>query len=244
MLKIIKHHIILICCFVGLILSPHEIYAASITLAWVPGKVQPFADVAGYMIYYGTQSGNYTYPPIDVGNRTSYTINENEIINFDENQTYYFEVTAYASAFEESKPSSEVSTFNEFTGTAKVRKKPWGSCEKEERPGDNVEDVEVRISFNFLPTQDLPTQGRFMFEPEDPQITCNEGTFIQRDDDTIAAECVKKGRWGIITFYNFIFEGSGNASLRDPLTLNATGFNVFNCPVYVIEMKDLLPVQE
>jgi hypothetical protein len=111
--KIIKYHLILCCCFTGFVLSPHAAYAASITIAW--GASEPgLADVSGYKIHYGTESGNYTYPPVDAGNATSYTIND-----LDENQIYYFSVTAYASAGEESKFSAEVSTFNEFTGTAK-----------------------------------------------------------------------------------------------------------------------------
>ena len=234
MLKIIKNHVILFCCCTGFILSPHAAYAASITLAWDASVPSALSDVAGYKIYYGTQSGNYTYPPIDVGNVTSYTIN-----NLDKDEIYYLAVNAYASSGEESEFSTELSTFNEFTGTAQIfsRKMQWGSCEREEEPGDSVE---VNLSFNFL-----PAQGSFMFEPEDTRITCNAGTF-QHDDNTIEAKCFKEGPLGIVKIYSFIFEGSGNASLKDPLSLNAKVFTVFNqeCPVYVIEMKDLLPVQE
>ena len=105
------------------------------------------ADVSGYKIYYGTESGNYTYPPVDAGNVTSYTIND-----LDENQIYYFSVTAYASAGEESKFSPEVSTFHEFTGTAQIfpRKQQWNACEMQEEPS---EAVEVYLSFNFLSAQ-------------------------------------------------------------------------------------------
>ena len=114
MLKIIKHHLILFCCLTGFVLSPHAAYAASTTLAWDASE-PGFADVAGYKIHYGTESGNYTYPPVDAGNMTRFTIND-----LDENKTYYFAVTAYASAGEESKFSPEVSTFHEFTGTVKL----------------------------------------------------------------------------------------------------------------------------
>jgi hypothetical protein len=235
MIKIIINPFISLLSFMGLLLFPHAVYAASITLAWVPGKVQPFADVAGYKIYYGNESGNYTYPPIDAGNVTSYKIND-----LDKDKIYYLAVIAYASGGEESNFSREVSTFNKFAGTAQIfsRKMQWNSCEIEEDPSDTVD---VYLSFDFL-----PAQGGFIFESQDTRFTCNAGTFIQTDDNTIDAECVKKGPLGIITLYRFIFEGVGNVSLKDPLSLRAEVFPVFNqaCPVYVIKMEDLLPAQE
>jgi hypothetical protein len=236
MLKIINYHLILFCCCAGFILSPYAAYSASITLEWVPGQVQPLADViAGYKIYYGKKTKNYTYPPVDAGNLTSYTVE-----GLDENEIYYFAVVGYTSGGEESDFSAEVSTFNEFTGTAQIfsRKIQWDSCEIEEDPSDTVA---AHLSFNYL-----PAQGSFIFEPEDTRITCNAGTFIQRDDNTIEAECVKKGPLGILTRYRFIFDGFGNASLKDPLSLRAEVFTIYNqgCPAYVIEMENLLPVQE
>ena len=190
---------------------------------------------SGYKIYYGTESGNYTYPPVDAGNMTRYTIND-----LDENQTYYFAVTAYASAGEESKFSPEVSTFHEFTGTAQIysRKLQWNACEMQAEPS---ETVGVTLSFNF-------SSAQFIYAPEDTSLTCDAGTFVQNEDNTIEAACVKKGPWGV-TRNRFIFEGLGNASVKGPLALSAEVFElltIFNpaCPVYVIEMEDLLPVQE
>lgn len=229
MFKIIKYHLLLFCCFAGFFLPPHSADAASITLAWGASN----QGLAGYKIYYGTESKNYTYSPIDVGNVTKYTIDD-----LNENQTYYFAVTAYGSAGEESKFSEEVSTYNEFTGTAQIfpRKQQWNACEMQDEPS---ETVAVYFSFNF-------SNAQFIYEPEDTQITCDSGTFVQNEDNTIDATCVKKGPLGIVTFYNFIFDGSGNASLKVPLTLSAEVFNVFNqaCPVYVVTVEDLLPMQE
>ena len=233
MFKIIKYHLILFCCFTGFVLSHHAAYAASITIAWEASEPGLFADVSGYNIYYGTESGNYTYPPVDAGNMTRFTIND-----LDENQTYYFSVTAYASAGEESKFSPEVSTFNEFTGTAQIfsRKQQWNACEMQAEPS---EIVEVYLSFNFLLAQ-------FIYTPEDTLLTCDAGTFIQDEDNIIEAECVKKGPLlGIITIYTFKFKGIGNASSKDPISMSSDVFSTFNqeCPRYVIEMEDLLPVQ-
>jgi len=230
--KTIKYNLILFCCFTGFIFYPPAAYCASITLAWEasdPG----LADVAGYKIYYGTESGRYSYPPVDAGNMTRYTIND-----LDETRTYYFAVTAYASAGEESKFSPEAATFNEFTGTAQIfpRELKWNACEMQAEPS---ETVEVYLSFNF-------SSAQFIYEPEDTQLTCDPGTFVQNEDNTIEATCVKKGPLNIVTRYRFIFDGSGNASQKAPLALSAEVFSVFNqaCPVYVIKMEALLPVQE
>jgi hypothetical protein len=236
MLKIIKYQLIVFCCSIMFILSLHQAYAASITLEWNASVKPALSDIAGYKIYYGTESGNYTYPPIDVGKATNYTIND-----LDKDKIYYLAVIAYASSGEESDFSAELSTFNEFAGTAQTffRKRQWNSCETEE---DLSDTFAVYLSFNYL-----PDQGNFIFEPDDDtRISCNAGTFIQREDNMIEAECVKRGPLGIVIFNTFIFEGIGNASLKDPLEISAKVFNVLNpaCPVYVIKMENLLPVQK
>jgi len=59
--------------------------------------------VAGYHVYVGTASGVYG-PPINVGNVTSYAVNNLVIGN-----TYYFVVTDYNSRGVESAPSNQVS---------------------------------------------------------------------------------------------------------------------------------------
>ena len=74
--------------------------AAEINLAWDRNS-EP--DVAGYMLYYGNQSRNYT-ESIDVGNCLSATIS-----GFVKGEPYYFCVTAYDSQGYESDFSSELS---------------------------------------------------------------------------------------------------------------------------------------
>ncbi|MEI6126629.1 MAG: fibronectin type III domain-containing protein [Pseudomonadota bacterium] len=230
MIKVIKQNIkIIFCCLVALLL-PQYIYAASITLAWdasEPGS----ADVAGYKIYYGRESGNYDLPVIDAGNVTSYTVND-----LDEKGKYYFAVTAYASGGEESMFSEELSTFSEFAATATINAPvvaidPCG--EKKETGGIG------QLTFNFL-----SAQINFMFEPEDARLSCNPCTIIQQDNSTIRA--VKKGPLGIITLETFIFEGLGNVALKDQVAINGTVtvyYTLFNqlfnldCPWYVIKME-------
>jgi hypothetical protein len=220
----------LVCCFLGFIFSPHVAYAASITLVWDPS---PDADVAGYRIYYGTESCNYAYPPVDVGNVTQYTIN-----GLDIDGIYYFAVTAWTSDGKETPFSPEVSTFSEFAGTARLfaRKMQFDSHEMQRGFGDSVE---VYMAFNFL-----RPQGNFIFELEDIRITCHAGTFIQRDDNTLEAECVQKGPLGIVKRSTVTFSGTGNVSQKNPLSMSAEVYSVFSreFPLYVIEMDKLLPV--
>jgi hypothetical protein len=60
--------------------------SADITLVW---GARAHTNLAGYHVYYGTCSGVYT-SRLDVGKVNSITIS-----NLDENQIYYFSVTAY-----------------------------------------------------------------------------------------------------------------------------------------------------
>lgn len=70
------------------------------TLSW---NANADADLAGYKIYMGTGSGMYG-TPIVVGNVTSYAMNNLQI-----GRTYYFAITAYDTAGNESLYSAEVS---------------------------------------------------------------------------------------------------------------------------------------
>lgn len=75
---------------------------------WADGLVLDWdasvsTDVAGYNVYYGTNSGNYIYK-LDAGNVTSITIS-----NLVCGGTYYFAATAYDSNGNESALSAEIS---------------------------------------------------------------------------------------------------------------------------------------
>ena len=69
------------------------------TLAWDAGSAP---DLAGYRLYYGTASKEYSFTA-DAGMRTTYTIT-----GLDEGVTYYFAATAYSIAAVESDFSSEI----------------------------------------------------------------------------------------------------------------------------------------
>ena len=78
--------------------SPRAAYSAQVSLAWQASS----GDVAGYNVYQGTSSRDYD-ESMDVGNWTSVTIS-----GLEDNETYYFAVTAYNSDGDESGYSNEV----------------------------------------------------------------------------------------------------------------------------------------
>jgi len=82
-----------------LALSPFSSLAGNITLAWDPG-IDP--SVAGYNLYYGPSSRNYTNSVL-AGSATTVTVS-----NLAAGFTYYFAATAYDTNGIESDYSSEV----------------------------------------------------------------------------------------------------------------------------------------
>ena len=72
----------------------------SVGLSWDPS---PSSDSAGYNVYYGSESGNYT-TLISVGNNTNA-----QITGLRGGVTYYFAVSAYGDSGQESELSNEVS---------------------------------------------------------------------------------------------------------------------------------------
>ena len=73
------------------------------TLTWTANG-EP--DLAGYKVYVGTASGTYSFPGSAFlpGEVTSYTVS-----NLPKGQTYFFAISAYDSAGNESALSAEVS---------------------------------------------------------------------------------------------------------------------------------------
>ena len=82
-----------------LILFPSPACAQHVTLAW-DSNDEP--GLAGYIVYYGTQSRYYDYD-VDVGHHNSVTIS-----GLAEDVTYYFAVTAYDSEGNDSGFSQEI----------------------------------------------------------------------------------------------------------------------------------------
>ena len=89
----------LVICFIFLCNSRLVSQNNSLIISWDPNSE---ADLMGYKVYYGLSSKNYDRV-IDVGNQTRYTVE-----GLSEEVNYYFAVTAYDSAFNESDFSEEV----------------------------------------------------------------------------------------------------------------------------------------
>ncbi|MDZ7290150.1 MAG: fibronectin type III domain-containing protein [candidate division KSB1 bacterium] len=94
--------LVVILCLVlsTLSLNPAPVSAGSLKASW-NANTEP--DLAGYKIYYGRSSRNYT-TTINVGKVTEYTVDQ-----LTEGVVYYFAVTAYDNAGNESGYSQEVS---------------------------------------------------------------------------------------------------------------------------------------
>lgn len=93
---------ILLSLFSGVLFafSPTSVEAQqNVGLSWDPS---PSSDIAGYNVYYGSESGNYT-TLISVGNSTNA-----QITGLAGGMTYYFAVSAYGSSGQESELSNEV----------------------------------------------------------------------------------------------------------------------------------------
>src|SRR3569623_2122468 len=81
-----------------LLLAAH-LHAATVDLAWDPDTD---SSIAGYKVYYGTTSGDYL-GVIDSGNASTA-----KVTNLLGGVTYYFAVSSYNAAGEESPRSNEI----------------------------------------------------------------------------------------------------------------------------------------
>jgi hypothetical protein len=74
----------------------------SAILSWTLGTE---SDLAGYKVYVGTASGTYNYPgsPFTVGKANTYTIS-----NLPISQTYFFAISAFDTAGNDSALSAEL----------------------------------------------------------------------------------------------------------------------------------------
>lgn len=86
---------VLFLCLVGL----EKANSQSINLSW---DASATPSVTGYNVYYGTNSGNYSYK-VNVGNSTTCTLS-----NLTAGVTYYFAATAYDANGDESVYSGQV----------------------------------------------------------------------------------------------------------------------------------------
>ena len=96
--------VLLACLFLGFAVTPAQ--AQQVQLTWdapLQTNGTPVPNLAGYKLYYGSQSGQYP-TMIPVGMKTTYTVT-----NLSAGRTYYFAAKAYNSTGMESAFSNEVS---------------------------------------------------------------------------------------------------------------------------------------
>jgi fibronectin type 3 domain-containing protein len=98
----IKHPLLSTCALLSMIIAflASQGQAAEVQLTWDPSPGNP----AGYKLYYGQASRSYQ-GTIDVGLNTTYTLS-----GLTDGQRYYFSVTAYDTAGNESDHANEVMT--------------------------------------------------------------------------------------------------------------------------------------
>src|SRR5208283_4138058 len=93
--------------FSTLIFQTGNTFAGQASLSWTPPTTNTngtaLTDLAGYTVYYGTASGNYTQN-VNVGNVTTYTVS-----SLAAGTTYYFAAAAFDSSGNQSAYSNEVS---------------------------------------------------------------------------------------------------------------------------------------
>jgi hypothetical protein len=104
----------LICTILaGFLCLVQDAFSAEVTMSWDPPTTNtdgtPLTDLAGYKVYFGITSQNYSHT-MDVGNVTVYTVG-----NLTEGLVYYFAVTAYDTSGNESEYSNEASKTIQFT---------------------------------------------------------------------------------------------------------------------------------
>lgn len=104
------------------------VHALQVTLAW-DASSEP--DLAGYKVYYGTSTGNYSIS-YDAGNVNSYVISDLEAGN-----TYYFAATAYDQYGNESNFSNEVTYIAAGANSSPVAQNGVHST-NEDTPGSGV----------------------------------------------------------------------------------------------------------
>lgn len=184
-MKRVRSIIFLIVAFIAFF--PVQGFAASLRVSW---NANGETDLAGYKLYYGTQSNTYGQP-IVVGSATTYTLN-----NVQNGSTYYVAVSAYDSAGNESTRSTEQSAYIPVADTTP----PTGSVSINAGSARTTSRT-VTLSLNASDTGGTVTGMRFS----------NDGTTFS-NEVAYATSCswILTSGDGIKTVYARFKDSSGN----------------------------------
>ncbi|HEV7925442.1 MAG TPA: fibronectin type III domain-containing protein [Verrucomicrobiae bacterium] len=170
----------LICSIICLLFGSFAVAGASISLTWNPS---PATDIAGYFIFCGATSRQYTFC-LDAGTNTALTVNGLVV-----GQTYYFATAAYTSSGAVSPFSNEIlnsapttspsaSTPSPIFGSTPIDSPASHSLTKKHR---RTEKTSLSIPHRMTTTESLDESSRppaAVPAPEEPADVYN-GLFYQ-----------------------------------------------------------------
>lgn len=159
-------------------------------------------DLAGYKVYYGTESQNYS-TVIDVGNTTTYVAE-----NLQLGQEYFFAVTAYDFSNNESEKSLEASAV--VTGPSAIAV----------RVADGIQVSWSQIS--DCDSYQIFRSNDPYFTPNQPVATLTDTEFLDEEhfqDDIAASFYIIKAFSGANEIYSFPRIGAYDVSLNKGLNL-------------------------
>jgi hypothetical protein len=190
-----------ICVVLLLLCAAGTLFSGNLIATWNPNTED---DLAGYKVYYGTESGKYSVVK-DVGNTTVYVAD-----NLTDGQDYFFVVKAYDQAGNESNPSVEVKG----------------------RPGKpTLVAVHQENAIRLVWTQIAGTQNYQIFKGTDPYFTpaaplaTVNATVSQYDDTQHVAAHEKESYYSVRAIasgqsvFNFDTVGAYDVTLHSGLNL-------------------------
>jgi len=195
-------YVLLVLCLI--ILPVWHVFAAEVTLSWTPPSTNvdgsTLTDMSGYTIYFGTQSGNYTYS-IDAGNVTSYRLD-----SLAPGFVYYFAVTAYDISGNESPYSREVSMY--------VANNDISSPVISGVYANNIKSTSAAI--NWTTDEASDTQVEYGTTLSFGYITTADTSLVTNHSQTISVAPSKQYYYRVLSR-----DASGNLSVSEPYTFKS-----------------------
>ena len=192
-------------------------FAGDATLSWDPNDWNINPDLSGYKIYYGTDPSTYTQV-IDIGlinpDAPTYTVG-----NLTEDNTYYFAVTAYDSAGNESGFSGEAfKTITNVSNTTDTT--PPGDVQNFTALGG---DQEITLSWTNPPDSDF-VGVRIVYRidrfPDDINDGILLGDFTGQPDINVST--LHSGLDNDITYYYIASSYDGHGNFQSTAYASAT----------------------